>query len=164
MAEVIIIDNGEATSSKKWRWLWVLFVIILIITVGIGGFVVWALNPTLEIDPIAYDAIESSDNITVTDRAWLAFLPHTPPETGLIIYPGARVPPIAFAPLARQVAENGYLVVIAYPPINLALLNPTMATPIMEHFSGVEHWVVGGHSLGGSVAGSYSADNSSLIG
>jgi len=155
MSEVLVVDSGQPIQGKNRRWLWILLSIIAILAIAIGGFVFWALNPTVVIDEIAYNAIESNENITITDDAWLAFLPHTPPTTGVIIYPGGRVPALAYAPIARQIADAGYLVVIVYPPLNLAILNTNLATPVIEHFSAVEQWIVGGHSLGGSAASIY---------
>ena len=163
MSEVVVVDSGKETEKKRHLWLWILAGIVLLIAIGIGGFVFWALNPTVQIDEIALNALESSDNITVTDRAWLAFLPHEPPTTGFIFYPGGRVPAEAYAPIARQIAEQGYLVVIVYPPLNLAIFNSDLALPVMEHFSAIEHWVVGGHSLGGSAASIFAENNLDLV-
>ncbi len=163
MSEVIVIDSGKETEKKRRTWVWILVGIILVIALSIGGFLFWALNPTVQIDEIALNALESGDDITVTDRAWLAFLPHEPPSTGFIFYPGGRVPAEAYAPVARQIAEQGYLVVIVYPPLNLAILKSDMALPVMEHFSAIEHWVVGGHSLGGSTAAIFAGNHLDVV-
>lgn len=163
MAEVLVVDSGAETKSKRRLWLWIPLILITIIAIGAGGFVFWALNPFVEIDDIAINALESSDTVTVTDRAWLAFLPHTPPTTGFIFYPGGRVPAEAYAPIARQLAEEGYLSVIVYAPLNLAIFNPDAALPIMENFSAVEKWVVGGHSLGGSTASIFAENNPDAV-
>lgn len=159
MAEVIVVDSGASPKTTRRLWVWVSLVLIIFLAIFASGFVFWALNPFAEIDDIAISAMEGSDTITVTDRAWLAFLPHTPPTTGFIFYPGGRVPAEAYAPIARQIAEEGYLAVIVYAPLNLAIFNPDSASPIMENFSAVEHWVIGGHSLGGSAASIYAENN-----
>lgn len=163
MSEVVVIDSADEAKSKGRSWLWILVGIILTIAIAVGGFVLWALNPLLQIDEIALNALESSDNITVTDRAWLAFLPHEPPATGIIIYPAARVPAEAYAPIARQLAESGYLSVIVYPPLNLPRFNTELALPVMEHFSAVENWVIAGHSSGGTSASIFASNNPDLV-
>lgn len=163
MSDVVVIDSADEAKAKSRIWLWILINIVLIIIIAIGGFVFWALNPSVQIDAVALNALESSDTITVTDRAWFAFLPHEPPTTGFIFYPGARVPAEAYAPMARQLAEEGYLAVIVYPPINLAILKADLAQPVMEHFSAVEYWVVGGHSLGGIAASMFATNNPDLV-
>lgn len=163
MAEVIVVDSGEEQKTKRRLWLWIPLILFITIAILGGGFVFWALNPFVEIDDVAYSAMQSDDNVTVTDRAWLAFLPHTPPTTGFIFYPGGRVPAEAYAPIARQIAEEGYLAVIVYSPLNLAIFNTNSATPVMENFSAVENWVVGGHSLGGSAASIYAENNMDTV-
>lgn len=163
MTEVVIVDTHEAGTKKGRRWLWLPLILLIIIAIGISGFVFWALNPFVEIDPIAIAALEDRENITVTEQGWLAFIPHEPPTTGYILYPGARVPATAYAPIAQQIAEEGYLVVIVYPPLNLATLNSNLANPVMEFYSAIEHWVIGGHSLGGSVAANFAQNNPELV-
>lgn len=157
MAEVVVIENGtqsiQKEKPKRRLWLWVPLGIVVIFAIFISGFAVWAMNPGVDIPEIAEQAMLSDDTVTVTDTAWIAFLPNAaPPTTGLIFYPGARVPAEAYAPLARQVAAEGYLVVIVKPPINLSILNINQAAPVIEHFSAVDQWVVAGHSMGGAVA------------
>jgi len=109
--------------------------------------------------PVAQDALASSESLTVNTDQWISFLPASPPETGFIFYPGGRVPAEAYAPLTRRIAQEGYLVVIPYAPLRLAIINPDVADAIMERFSGVEQWVVGGHSLGGATASIYTSNN-----
>ncbi|MGJ3240627.1 MAG: alpha/beta fold hydrolase [Anaerolineae bacterium] len=157
MNEVIVVDSADNARPRRRWWLWGSLILLLVIVIVASGFALWALNPLVQIDPVALSATENGDNVTVTDRAWLAFIPHEPPSTGVIFYPGGRVPAEAFAPLARSLAESGYLTVIVYPPLNLAILNRDLATPVMAHFSAIDHWVVGGHSLGGTVASWYAA-------
>lgn len=163
MSEVVIVDSADTPRKKRRLWLWIPFIIMLVFAIATGGFVYWALNPGVQIDEIALNALESSDTVTVTDTTWLAFIPHTPPTTGFIFYPGGRVPANAYAPIARQVAEQGYLVVIVHAPLNLAIINSNLANPVMEHFSAVENWVVGGHSLGGTTAAIFANNNPASI-
>lgn len=163
MVDVIVVDSGEEQKPKRRLWLWIPLSLVIVIVFVASLFVFWALNPFVEIDTVAIEAMQSNDTVTVTDRAWLAFLPHTPPTTGFIFYPGGRVPAEAYAPIARQVAEEGYLAVIVYPPLNLAIFNTNSANPVMENFSAVENWVVGGHSLGGSAASIYAENNLEMV-
>ena len=77
------------------------------------------------------------------------------PTTGLVLYPGGKVPPAAYAPQARAIAELGYLVVIVSVPFNLAVFDIGAAAPVIAAHPEIEHWVVGGHSLGGSMAAQF---------
>jgi alpha-beta hydrolase superfamily lysophospholipase len=45
-------------------------------------------------------------------------------------------------------------------PFNLAVLDMNAADGIRELYPEIDHWYIGGHSLGGSIAASYAAKNS----
>ena len=76
----------------------------------------------------------------------------TQPTTGLVLYTGGKVPPAAYAPAARAIAEAGFLVTIVPAPFNLAILDTNAAAPVIDEHPEIASWVVGGHSLGGSSA------------
>jgi pimeloyl-ACP methyl ester carboxylesterase len=78
---------------------------------------------------------------------------------GFIFYPGAYVDPRAYAPPAHALAAAGYQVVIVPMPLNLAVFAPDRAGDVMAAFPEVEHWAVGGHSLGGSMAARFAYEN-----
>jgi predicted alpha/beta-hydrolase family hydrolase len=140
----------------KFTWRRVLSALIGLLVLSAGGFVLWASQPTGDVLPEARSALESSDDVLVTDRAWLAFFPTSEPaDTGYVFYPGAKVAPEAYAPYARQIADEGFLVVVVRPPFNLAILNPGVAEPVLDTYSGVDNWAVGGHSMGGAVASQF---------
>ncbi len=148
----------------KLTWRRLLVALVGLLVLAAGGFMVWASMPTGEVLPVAQTALESSEDVLVTDRAWLAFFPTgEPAEAGYIFYPGAKVQPEAYAPYARQIAHAGFLVVIVRPPFNLAILNPGVVEPVLNTYSGVDNWAIGGHSLGGAVASQFAADNPERI-
>lgn len=79
--------------------------------------------------------------------------------TGLILYPGGKVDPIAYAPTARHLAELGYLVEIVPMPANLAVLGIDRASDAIVAHPEIRRWAIGGHSLGGSMAAQYLASH-----
>lgn len=83
------------------------------------------------------------------------------PVNGLIFYPGGKVEAIAYEPLLRALASEGMLCVLVEMPFNLAVFDMNAAEGIQEEFPEVTNWYLGGHSLGGSMAASYLADNAS---
>lgn len=94
---------------------------------------------------------------------------HLPPKgrkvsKGLILYPGAKVEIESYAPLARKIAESGYEVVIVKMPLNLAILGTNKAQKVMDSYNNIEHWVIGGHSLGGVAASNFARDNKLIEG
>jgi dienelactone hydrolase len=60
-------------------------------------------------------------------------------------------------------ALEGYLVVIAPMPLNLAVFAPDRAADIISAYPEIRSWVIGGHSLGGSMAANFARNNPSLM-
>jgi len=134
----------------------ILILASIILLLGIAGFVFWAEN-SLGPMPEAEAAMQSSEQVQVTEGEWIAFQPAAGnPSTGLIIYPGGRVDPVSYAPIAQQIASQGYLVIIVPMPLNLAFLGSNRAADVMAAYPEIDHWVIAGHSLGGSMAASFS--------
>jgi dienelactone hydrolase len=127
------------------------------------GFVVWAQTPPSPMQE-AFDALESDDTVTVISSQWLVFEPKvTNSSVGFIFYPGGRVDFRSYAPYAHAIASQGFLTVIAPMPFNLAVFDSNVANRIIASYSNVTSWVVGGHSLGGTMAAQYVYDNPSKI-
>ena len=103
----------------------------------------------------AISVYELRDGVTV-------FAPEDP-SAGFIFYPGGKVEHTAYAPLLRACAERGVLCVLIRMPCNLAVFNVNGANGIPEQFPDVDHWYLGGHSLGGAMAASYAADHASEL-
>ena len=107
-------------------------------------------------------AVTVSEDIAVEiteDRA--VFVPEAA-EAGLIFYPGGKVEFTAYLPLMAKLAEENMLCVLLKMPLNLAVLDLDAAEGIPEQFPEVEHWYLAGHSLGGSMAASFAAENADL--
>lgn len=138
------------------RWWWVL---LLVLILAFGGFVIWASTPAAPMSE-ALAALQSDAQVRVETKPWLIFRPVADNETvGLIIYPGGRVDPRAYAPAAHALAEQGNLVVITPMPLNLAILAPGRAAAVIAAFPKVSRWAVGGHSLGGAMAARFAHQN-----
>mgnify|MGYP001058958332 CR=1 FL=1 len=146
---------------KRWWWL-----ILLIPLMAAGGFVVWA-ESTPDPMPEAIAALETAaetDSVLVWRDDWIVFRPtDRTPDTGLILYPGARVDPRAYAPLARAAAAEGFQVVIVPMPLNLAFFGPDRALTVVDAFPGVAQWAVGGHSLGGAMAARFAYRHPAVV-
>lgn len=77
-------------------------------------------------------------------------------EKAFIFYPGAKVEYTAYVPLMYRIAEGGMDVFLIKMPCNLAFLGMNKADNIMKSYE-YSQWYLGGHSLGGAMAASYSA-------
>jgi hypothetical protein len=139
---------------KRWAWL-----LLLVPLLAIAGFAIWAYTP-LGPMPEALAALESDPQVQVETEPWFEFRPAgETPDTGLILYPGGRVDPRSYAPMARAIAAEGYLVVIVPMPLNLAVFGAGRAAETMAAFPEIERWAIGGHSLGGAMAANFARQN-----
>jgi dienelactone hydrolase len=143
----------------------VLLVAGLAVTLVLVALGVWVGRP-YRATSVAMAAMENAT--TSEGGGWFAFYPddpHTVPEVGIIIYPGGLVEAEAYAAIAEQLAEQGQaLVVVKRMPFNLAILDADGASEVIAAFPEVDHWIVGGHSLGGSAAAIFADDNSRVEG
>jgi dienelactone hydrolase len=140
----------QKTPWKYLKWLLV-FVIIGLLIWGVS----WATfaRPPL---PEAVEALNSDDQVDVSQDPWITFSPtQNTPMTGFIFYPGGRVDPQGYATLMKSIASEGYLVVVPEMPINMAVFNSDAADEIIAFFPEIAHWVIGGHSVGGTMAARY---------
>lgn len=101
-------------------------------------------------------ALRSDDSITVTEGKDIVFRPAaSEPDTGIILYPGGRCDARAYAPIMRELAAAGYLVVVPNMPLRLAVMDANRARKIMTAHPSIKRWLLGGHSMGGAMAAAY---------
>jgi dienelactone hydrolase len=129
--------------------------VAIVLAVAIVGFLWWVQPQPLL--PEATAALASTPSATFVDEGGnLEYMPvGAVPTTGLILYPGGKVPSAAYAPQARAIAERGYFVVVVSVPFNLAVFGIDSAGPIIADHPEITRWAVGGHSLGGSMAAQF---------
>jgi dienelactone hydrolase len=151
---------------KKKRlpvWFRILLTVLGLLVLLVLGFVVWGSTPAQPM-PEALTALQSDLSVKVDAGNWLVFTPLvSKPTTGFIIYPGGRVDYRAYAPAAHQIAAQGILVVIVHVPLNLAVFDPGAAAEVIAAYPQIQHWAVGGHSLGGSMAANFAHANPGAI-
>ena len=83
-------------------------------------------------------------------------------HTAFIFYPGGKVEHTAYEPLMKACAEKGIMCILIEMPFNLAVFNINAAdihTELRAAHPEITSWYIGGHSLGGSMAGEYLVDN-----
>lgn len=151
--------------TRRWPRLLRRFLIVLafIIIIALVSFVVWA-SSTNPLMAEAEAALQDTASVDVSEEAFISFMPQgDAPDTGLILYPGGRVQPGAYAPLASAIAEQGYYAAIVYAPLNLAFFDTDAALKVIEAHPEVAHWAVGGHSLGGVAASLFVSNHPQLV-
>ena len=142
----------------------VLIALVAVVAIGIGGFL-WYAQPQ-PLLPEATAALASTPDATFEQGAD-GRLTYTPtaadPVTGLVLYTGGKVPPAAYAPAARAIAEQGFVVAIVPAPFNLAILDTGAAQAVIDDHPEIATWAVGGHSLGGASAALFVDGHSGLV-
>jgi pimeloyl-ACP methyl ester carboxylesterase len=151
-------------NLRKWLPR-ILLVLVLLLIVGMIGFAVWGING-LAPDDTAKAALTNQGGVTVTESNDLyTFLPSGPsPTVGFIFYPGGRVLPGAYAPYMRDFAKQGYAAFIVKMPLNFAIFGISRADDVIKANPQIKTWVIGGHSLGGSMAAQYVAGTDKISG
>lgn len=139
---------------KRKRWLLAAAAVLL---AAVLGFFLYA-SVYYHADETALAALRTDGSVAVTQTEYGLFFDGPADDAALIFYPGAKVEAEAYAPLLHRLAAGGLDVCLVRMPLRLAVLGRDRADAVMAAHS-VEHWYVGGHSLGGAVAALYAADN-----
>jgi pimeloyl-ACP methyl ester carboxylesterase len=125
------------------------------LAVGAVGWlvVVWWSRPFSAQEP-ALAAMQSDAAVTVTESATRIVLEPSGDRatTGVFFQPGAKVEARAYAAVLRPLVESGHRVVIVKQPMGIAFLSLGAFDSVREDFPDAQAWVLGGHSLGGTVA------------
>jgi len=155
---------ATATRRRRPRRRTVVLGIVAVIVVALVGGLAWFFSPQ-PLLPEATAALASSPGATFSEESTgLTYTPvAAPPTIGLILYPGAKVPAEGYAPTARAIAEQGYLVVVVPMPLNFAIFGVGAASDVIAAHPEIAHWAIGGHSLGGAMAAQYAADHAAAI-
>jgi len=157
---VVIFKQGDDMKNRKRPWTR----IITLISIGIFVILVYLFQEY----PASVDALkvlEATDVTIVENKQGYIIIPEKQDlALGWLIYPGGKVNPQAYLPLAYQISvKTQQAVVIVSFPFNLAVLNIQAGKKWMNDYQDIKQWVVVGHSLGG-VMGAELAKNDERIG
>lgn len=121
------------------------------------------LFPAQDVDPAV---LKSDAQVVVTETAerWSFAPAKAGGSTALLFFPGGGVDPMAYAPLCRAVAAEGWAVHLVRLPGKLAAPDQhrrdaiARGQAVIKAAPAARRWVVGGHSMGGSIAARYVHD------
>ena len=146
-------------KSKRRILIWTISV-ILTIAITVGGCAIY-VSDYYRADSVAIESFTASHSVIANESSggFIVFEP-IDPNAGFIFYPGGKVEYTAYIPLMSALAEKGVLCILIPMPFNLAVLDMNAAKGMTDKYPKVDNWYIGGHSLGGSMAASFVADNS----
>lgn len=139
--------RGAASRRRRAAGL-----MLLAASLGWIALMAW-LRPFTAVEP-ALRALRADALVAVAESPTEIALVPAGPRTrlGVLFQPGARVDPRAYAAVLRPLAEAGHVVVIVKQPLGIAFLSTSALDAARREYPDVARWVVGGHSLGGTVA------------
>src|SRR5690554_6782989 len=167
--QISIIDiyknlRWQKMKQKKSLKFKISTVITICLAILIAGLLFY-LSSYYEANSLALDSLKSDSLVKVENNGDILFEPvSNVKDIGFIFYPGAKVEATAYAPIAKEIASNGYTVIIAQMNFNLAILSPNKADQIISDHKDIDTWVIGGHSLGGVMASDYALKNDKVKG
>ena len=152
-------DYKSKITKKRIITFLTVFIIFVI------GFFIWLSNGySLEENDMKY--LQSNSKVEVTfDGNYTYFTPkNVNALKGFIFYPGERVDSSSYAKLCNNIASYGYKVIAVDMPFNYANFGKNKATKVIEDNPQITKWVIGGDSIGGTVACEYAANNKNIDG
>jgi hypothetical protein len=167
-------DPAHRTSTpimRRAHWRIIVAVPLLVLSFLLVAALAYA-RPFVA-TPTATAALRSEKGVRFADRlGWYELIPakedsageQIRPTTGIVFVPGTRVDSRSYAQLLRPLAETGYLVAVLKEPFGFALLDADHGRKVLDLHPEIAHWVVGGHSLGGTVAASLPDDDDRVEG
>jgi dienelactone hydrolase len=146
-------------KSKRRILIWTITV-VLTIAITVGGCAIY-VSDYYRADSVAIESFTASHSVKANESSGgFIVLEPIDPDAGFIFYPGGKVEYTAYIPLMSALAEKGVLCILTPMPFNLAVLDMNAAKGMTDKYPEVDNWYIGGHSLGGSMAASFVADNS----
>jgi len=151
-ASIAVLWRSRRSASIRCRWRRTIGIIGTVAAIGWLALMVW-LRPFAAVET-ALAAMTSDASVTVSEYPTQIVMTPTGAATGTGVFfqPGARVDARAYAGTLRPLAEAGHTVVITKQPLGIAFLSIFAFGPVADALPEVSRWIVGGHSLGGTVA------------
>jgi dienelactone hydrolase len=137
----------------------VLIALVALLVVATLGFLAWTRLARYPAFPEAAALAQTAQ----TPQGWYVFQPTQPTDTGFIFYPGGLVDPAAYTPLMKQLSDQGIMTIITPMPLDLAVFGVNKANDVIAAYPNIKQWIIGGHSLGGSMAAQYAKDNAGKL-
>jgi hypothetical protein len=127
-----------------------------VIAVLLIAGITWYIGDYYHADEAVAGYLREKQKVSVTEIEEGLFFDGPGKEEAMIFYPGAKVEYKSYAPLMQMTAQKGIDCFLVKMPGNLAIFGIDKAEGIFRKYQ-YEQWYMGGHSLGGAMAASYSS-------
>lgn len=155
---VRFLTKKKNVSKGKKTLLTALMSVLLIVISSLGY-----LLPYSKSEAITKQYLASVGSVSYEETGkWISYK-NPDSDKAFIFYPGAKVDSHAYAQLAREIAEEGIDTCIVKFPFHMAFFKMNAAAGVLKDKEYKEIYL-GGHSLGGVAACSYSLKNEEIDG
>lgn len=150
-------------EKRKMKTRWKVFIgFLALVLIATSAFFIY-VSDYYHADQSALNVAISKSEVEISNRnGALEFDPGNA-DTAIIFYPGGKVEYTAYEPLMIKIAQKGILCILPKMPFNLAVFDIDAADQYLSDYPDIQHWYVGGHSLGGSMAARYASTNSETM-
>jgi dienelactone hydrolase len=144
------LHRGSRPPTQGWRRIGSYALLVG----GLGWVVLIGLLKPFGAQEPALSAMQSDAGVQVSESATRIVLEPAGGSVAPAVFyqPGARVDARAYAAVLRPLAESGHRVVIVKQPLGIGFLATGAFDAVRDEHPDVTGWVLGGHSLGGTVA------------
>jgi Predicted hydrolases or acyltransferases (alpha/beta hydrolase superfamily) len=131
--------------------------ILLGLILLLAGLFFYYVSDYYKADSKAVEILESKDSSIKNGKDCIIFYPNKQQDkqTAFIFYPGGKVESLAYVPILKQLSEQGITCLLVKMPFHLAVFGINKADQMFGQLPDIKNWYIGGHSLGGAMAGSY---------
>lgn len=158
-----VIKNNETNPTKNntIKRILIILGLVLFLLIPLALFI----SNSYEGQNESQKALVSDEDVDIIISDILSFKPtKNQAIQGLILFQGAKVDAKAYAPIANQIAKNGYEVYIIDSIFDIPILASKKANKIISDNPNIKSWIIGGHSLGGVVASKVASEHSQIQG
>ncbi|MTI88791.1 MAG: alpha/beta hydrolase [Balneolaceae bacterium] len=144
----------KLSFKTVFRTLWIIFAISFMIYLW-AGFQAW---------DVPGDVLQSNGQIKFSETDDLiSFNAAGSDSLQILFYPGGLTDPMAYTPLARDIAEEGYTIHIVKMPWRMAQRGYTKINELFDLDTPSSHFILAGHSQGAKMAAQYVYENPGIM-
>lgn len=143
----------------KRKKLFITLTIIALLFIGLFSGTMIYLNTYYKADKEKINSYIVEGNFTEEKLKDGSYAYITSSNIGLIFYPGGKVELESYIPLMKEISKNNISCFLLKMPFNLAVFDISKANKILNSYSDISSWYIGGHSLGEAMASSYVSKN-----
>lgn len=148
--------------SKKTKAI--IFIVVGVVAAALAGFIIYYSSP-MRAETKELTAVKNMATIRFTDAPnAIVLTPLSSFKKGIVLYPGDRIEPAAYAYKMSQVVQSGVAVVIVKMPLHMAALDLRSPSEFTALEPSVMDWYVAGHSSGSGRACQIARDGAQFKG